>query len=125
MRERLISEVKKCVLFCIPGVLYFVWVVLTDIYIPCPFKLLTGLKCPGCGITHMIMALFRLDFKEAFLSNPFLFVLLPLIIGVYIANRIYYIVKGEIRTCFKAECFFGCFLLVITLVYWIVRNLSF
>ena len=121
----MISELKKYVIFCILGIAYFIWVTLTDIYMPCPFKLVTGLKCPGCGITHMIMALFRLNFKEAFLCNPFLFILLPLIIGANIVNSVYYVVKGEKIVSFKIERFSGWFLLAITLIYWIMRNIQF
>ncbi|HAG70298.1 MAG TPA: hypothetical protein DCL38_10060 [Lachnospiraceae bacterium] len=45
--------------------------------IPCLFHRVTGFKCPGCGVTGMLTALSRLDFKTAFSSNPFLFITLP------------------------------------------------
>ena len=50
--------------------------------IPCPFRLITGLKCPGCGITTMILALGRGDVGAALAANPFLLVTLPLPIGL-------------------------------------------
>ncbi|MBQ9360494.1 MAG: DUF2752 domain-containing protein [Lachnospiraceae bacterium] len=53
---------------------------LTGFYIPCPFRLITGLKCPGCGVTKMIEALLMLDFTQAYEANPFLFVTLPFLI---------------------------------------------
>lgn len=46
---------------------------------PCLFRLITGLKCPGCGVTHMILALTQLNFRLAFYSNPALFLLQPMI----------------------------------------------
>ncbi len=46
---------------------------------PCLFRLFTGLKCPGCGVTHMVLAITQLDFPLAFHSNPALFLLQPLI----------------------------------------------
>ena len=44
--------------------------------IPCPLHALTGLKCPGCGVTELCLCLLRLDLKGAFRANPALFVLL-------------------------------------------------
>lgn len=62
------------------GVIYYIWIINTGIYIPCLFRLITGYKCPGCGITTMIISLSQLDFKGAFIANPFLFITGPLII---------------------------------------------
>lgn len=50
--------------------------------IPCLFRLVTGLKCPGCGITTLILRLGRGDLAGAFWANPFLFVTLPLPVGL-------------------------------------------
>lgn len=44
----------------------------------CPINRLTGLKCPGCGVTRMILRILHLDFKTAFFYNPAIFCLVPL-----------------------------------------------
>ena len=44
----------------------------------CPLNRLTGLKCPGCGVTRMILRILHLDFKTAFFYNPAIFCLFPL-----------------------------------------------
>jgi hypothetical protein len=36
----------------------------------CWFKFVTGLPCPGCGLTHSFVAMARLDLLTAFESNP-------------------------------------------------------
>ena len=46
--------------------------------IPCPFRLATGLQCPGCGVTTLLLAAGRGDFAAAFAANPFLFCTWPL-----------------------------------------------
>ena len=48
--------------------------------IPCFFRLITGFRCPGCGITTMLLALARGDFAAAFAANPFLMCTGPLLI---------------------------------------------
>lgn len=37
----------------------------------CSFKNLTGLPCPGCGMTRACLCLMRLDFAGAIYYNPF------------------------------------------------------
>ena len=43
----------------------------------CPFKLITGLNCPGCGIQRAIHALLHGRFTEAIKYNYFLIYSLP------------------------------------------------
>ena len=61
------------------GALYLVWLRLGGPGIPCPFHLATGLLCPGCGVTTMLVALSRLDIRAAFAANAFLLCTLPLL----------------------------------------------
>jgi len=46
----------------------------------CPFKMLTGLPCPGCGLTHAFCDISHGHLKLAWQANPFgfLFYLLAL-----------------------------------------------
>ena len=44
---------------------------LTDINIPCSFKLVTGYVCPGCGGTHALCSLARGSFIQAFIDHAF------------------------------------------------------
>src|ERR1700716_3309549 len=36
----------------------------------CPFRLLTGLPCPGCGLTRSLVSLLHGDLSAAVLSHP-------------------------------------------------------
>ena len=38
---------------------------------PCTFQHLTGLPCPGCGMTTAFAATVRLQFGTAFMASPF------------------------------------------------------
>ncbi len=56
---------------------YYIFTQLTGLYIPCVFREITGLKCPGCGVSHMLVKMSRLDFSGAFEENQLLFFMLP------------------------------------------------
>lgn len=49
----------------------------TPLAIPCVFHKVTGLYCPGCGISRMCLALLRLDVTAAFRANAAVLVMLP------------------------------------------------
>lgn len=49
----------------------------------CPIKFLTGISCPGCGMTRAVLAAFRLQFREAFHFHP-LFILAPFMLALYL-----------------------------------------
>lgn len=48
--------------------------------IPCPFKLLTTIPCPFCGITHATLALGQGDLVEALRWHP----LAPVVLGLMV-----------------------------------------
>lgn len=71
---------KRVGFVLILGAVYYIWLRITEIKIPCVFKEITGLMCPGCGITTMILNLTKFNWVAAFRANQFLFITLPFII---------------------------------------------
>ncbi|RHB41895.1 DUF2752 domain-containing protein [Enterocloster aldenensis] len=61
----------------------------------CPFRILFGISCPGCGMSRAINALIHLHFAEAFHYHP-LVIILPLIILLLIHLIIGKITRGTI-----------------------------
>ena len=59
------------------GLAYALFCLWTGLAVPCPVRAVTGLLCPGCGVTRMCLALLRLDFPGAWAANPGLLLLLP------------------------------------------------
>lgn len=58
------------------------YIFLTDaLNIGCPFRWLTGIPCPACGITRAYLSFCSLDFRGAFLNHP-LFWLLPVLVFI-------------------------------------------
>jgi len=52
-----------------------------NIGIPCLFTFLFGIHCWGCGMTHAILELIKLNFTGAYEENPLIFIVLPA--GIY------------------------------------------
>ncbi len=48
--------------------LFISW--LRDHLIPCPFKYITGLDCPGCGFQRSLLALMQGNLSESFRLYP-------------------------------------------------------
>lgn len=45
-------------------------IVLWSFRTPCILKTIAGIPCPGCGMSHAMFAVMRLDFAEAFSWHP-------------------------------------------------------
>lgn len=95
MKKRVKKETKKLAVVLAAGIAYYLWILLTDLRFPCIFNLITGLLCPGCGVTRMIVALLRFDFASAYGYNKFLFVTSPLLLFLWVYSEWNYIKKGE------------------------------
>lgn len=87
----------------------------------CPFNALTGLLCPGCGITRCLFSIINLDFKKAFYYNQLVFVFLPFFIIIYLYNTYDYIC--ERKKPIKIPDKFGIFLIILTILFGIIRNI--
>lgn len=74
---------KKLLLLLLAGLCYYFLLRYTDLSIPCVFRSITGYKCPGCGITTMLLLMPDGDFAAAKVENVFLYyTLLPLLVAV-------------------------------------------
>lgn len=109
-------------LLCV-GLVYAGLLVFTDFSLQCPFYAITGLNCPGCGITGMCLAFLRGDISAAFVCNRGLFLILPLL-GILIAIEIYRYVWGiQIKdVSWKIENRLSIILVVYMLIWAVVRN---
>ena len=52
----------------------------TVYFLPCIFKGVTGIPCPGCGMTRACLAILQGEFSTAWRYHPFSFQLIGLII---------------------------------------------
>ncbi|QKZ12487.1 DUF2752 domain-containing protein [Spirosoma sp. KUDC1026] len=88
---------------------------------PCPFRLLTGLPCPGCGSQRCLHQLLHGHVDEAFALNPLLVLSLPYLLVGFVVEY------SSLRTRFPQfrQRLYGrvaawiCFGLV--MLYWFIR----
>ena len=104
------------------GLAYALFVRLTGLAVPCPFHLVTGLLCPGCGVTRMSLALLRLDFAAAWQANPALLLLLPVLAGLLGQVALRYVKTGQARLSPGQNILVWAMVLAL-LLYGIGRNL--
>ena len=104
------------------GLPYGAFIRATGWAVPCLFHAVTGLKCPGCGVTRMCLALLRGDWGAAWAANPVLLILLPVLglLAVHMALR--YVREGRLTGPRWENAL--CWVLVALLIVWgVVRNL--
>jgi Protein of unknown function (DUF2752) len=85
-------------------------------YPKCVFRMVTGLLCPGCGITRALHHLLHGRFEQAMQLNPLLFLLLFVMLCAVPS-----LVRGE-RPGFLARPWFAWSALAVLVSWWIVRN---
>ena len=89
----------------------------------CPFLLLTGYECPGCGSQRAIHSLLHAQFRAAFRYNALMLVAIPyVLLGIYLQ-----FFDGDRRHPKIGKIFFGRWsaltVLILISLYWIGRNL--
>jgi hypothetical protein len=97
--------------------LYFLQQVESKFILYCPFHLLTGLYCPGCGSLRGLHSILNGNFLAALHYNALMVFSLPFIIYSYkeISGK-------ELKRIFVKPVFIWL-LLVLVLLFWIIRNI--
>lgn len=83
MRKRIQKGLIVGAAVLLGGCAYLLLYSRLGIGIPCVFHLVTGLSCPGCGVTRMLLSLMRLDFSAAFRYNAVLLCLTPFLLFLF------------------------------------------
>lgn len=116
------SSRKACFLlliFC-AGIAYLIWIKCGGFTIPCLFHEVTGLQCPGCGITRMIMAISKLDLNTALQANAFLFLTFPFLLFLLLYSAFKWVRNERIGAKTEAAAVVYCVGLI---VFGIIRNI--
>ena len=123
-RKRAGKVLNKCLILLCFGLIYAVFVGITKISMPCIFNLLTGLYCPGCGITRMFMALIKFDFLGAAKANVLVLFLLPIALAISIYKVTQFVKTGS-RSDNTLLNVIYYIILFLTVAFGILRNFEF
>ncbi len=105
-----IMQVKKFIKNIFPYLLLALGIYL---FYKCPFKLIFGVGCPGCGLTRAFVSLLKLDIKSAFNYHP----LFPVVIAVFL----YLLIRKKHRFKPAIEITLLVLILVLFLIVYIYR----
>lgn len=113
MRKKLIIGA----VLMVSGIIYLKVIAPTfNIHIPCVFNKLTGLDCPGCGMTRATLAMLEGNIYQAFRWNMLIFILAPLL-------GIYFILEAKQKFAKHNKFLMGT-MLALTALFFVLRNLE-
>ena len=110
-------------IFAVVFVLFFLNPGEGSFYPPCPFHLLTGLYCPGCGSLMAVHQLLHGNLAAAFGLNPLMVLSLPFLGYCLISPRVHAVTKRASAGFVPA--FWIWLILLVIILFWILRNLPF
>lgn len=89
----------------------------------CPFLMLTGMKCPGCGSQRALHALLHADIKTAFSYNPLLLLSIPYVI-LLVGVRIYQLFNPYSTLILKVQKnLYIWMFFAIAMIFFVARNI--
>lgn len=90
----------------------------------CPFRLLTGFTCPGCGTTRALHLVLHGHFDTAFTLNPLLLLSIPLLLFALLRYSAIVMRGGVPRpNALPAPVIYAIFFVILS--FWIFRNTPF
>lgn len=90
----------------------------------CPFRLLTGFTCPGCGTTRALHQVLHGHFDTAFTLNPLLLLSIPLLLFALLRYSAIVMRGGVPRpNALPAPIIYAIFFVILS--FWIFRNTPF
>jgi hypothetical protein len=97
----------------------------TSLYPPCPFKTMTGLDCPGCGITRALHALTNGDVVRALDHNVLFVLALPVLLWWMVRGVLTSTGGWQSKPRFRWRNWMTWALVGILGAFWVLRNLPY
>ena len=120
-KQRLIKLIKEVAF--VAGILAANAIIyaITGYGIPCVFRLVTGLKCPGCGMTHAYFELLKGNVHGAAQQNIMAITMMPVLFIYLTYKAVVYIKNGTQKTAIWEYIFYTiCFIFLI--FFFVYRN---
>jgi hypothetical protein len=95
-----------------------------DFFPKCPFFVLTGFKCPGCGSQRAIHHLLNLEIGQAFRQNLLLVILIPYVLGGIWFDMANNLTQRMLEIRKKIYGVYAIWIIfTVVLAFWIFRNI--
>ncbi len=124
MKQRVKKVIITLSIIIAAGLAYAVFWTVTGIAIPCAIYEVTGIYCPGCGVSRMCLSLLHFDFYQAFRYNPGAIIVSPVLIWYFIHYIITYL-KGESTKITKGQQRLFVIVIIVLILFGIARNIPF
>jgi hypothetical protein len=96
----------------------------TGFFPSCPFRLLTGFTCPGCGVTRALHQILHGHFYTAFTLNPLFLLAIPFLLFALLRYSVIVMRGGVPRpNALPAPYIYAIFFAILS--FWIFRNTPF
>lgn len=93
--------------------------------VACPFRWITGIPCPFCGLSRSVSCLLKFDLTQSLAFHPLGIIALVFLIACVVTNRLdYFPVLLQQRTGVNMRGKAGRLLLLLFAVVWLIRLLS-
>ena len=117
---------RKLLILILIIILGFIYYILckNGFCIKCFFHEITNLKCPGCGLTRMLINIIELEFQKAYNNNMLIFCLLPLLLPYIFYKTYIWLFDKEDNISEKIPKWLLYSVLGITILFGILRNLN-
>lgn len=90
----------------------------------CPFRLMTGFTCPGCGTTRALHEILHGHFAAAFMLNPLLLFAIPFLLFALLRYSVIVMRGGVPRpNALPAPFIYALFVIIVS--FWVFRNTPF
>lgn len=121
MKQRIlrVCGVYGLLVLCAAG--YYLFFRLMGGGLECPFHVLTGLYCPGCGNSRALHALAEGHFAEALRYNYLMPFEAGFVLYAAIRSTVHYLRTGTYKLTIGPE-WVGIAFLAVLLLWWVVRN---
>ena len=119
-RKILIGAVVGLVVI-VGAIVYYAFDPATTPFPRCPFLMLTGWLCPGCGSQRAIHALLHFDFVAAWRYNAMLVLSIPYLVLLLVAEWLGRRGQGHLYRVLNSEVMIWCYFALVV-GWWILRN---
>ena len=107
MKSKVVATLRDAAIFALIMALVY-------LFYDCPFELIFGIPCAGCGLSSALMSVLKLDFTGALEHHPLIFLIMAEFIYLLFIRRF-------VKPNKKVELSVGIATLVLLLVIWIIR----